>query len=107
MSDNGLPIVARRLREARVRKGLSQKALGIAAGIHVDSASPRINQYEQGKHAPDFLTIKNLASVLGVPVPYFYSEDELLAELLILLNSLLRPQQEEVKKYLVRKMTRK
>ena len=33
MPELGLTIVARRLREAREKKGLSQKALGIAAGI--------------------------------------------------------------------------
>lgn len=103
MLNTGLPIVAKRLREARARSGLSQKALGIAAGIDEFSASPRINQYERGKHVPDLLTMKNLAAALGVPVPFFYAEDELLAELLMLLHSLTRPQLQGVRKYLVRK----
>ena len=47
-------VVARRLKEARVRAGLSQKQLGIKAGIEEFSASPRINQYERGKHTPDY-----------------------------------------------------
>jgi transcriptional regulator with XRE-family HTH domain len=106
MSDSGLPIVARRLREARVRLGLSQKALGIAASIKEDSASPRMNQYEQGKHAPDFLTLTNLASALAVPVPYFYAEDEQLAKLLLLLHDLPRSELETVKKYLARKVAK-
>lgn len=106
MSDSGLPIVARRLREARERKGLSQKALGVAAGIHVGSASPRMNQYEQGKHAPDFLTLTHLASALSVPVPYFYTEDEQLAGLLLLLHDLPRSELETVKKYLARKVAK-
>jgi len=104
MSDSGLPIVARRLREARERQGLSQKALGIAAGIHVNSASPRVNQYERAKHAPDLLTLSHLATVLAVPVPYFYAEDEQLAELLLLLHALPRSEWQAVKKYLVRKV---
>lgn len=107
MSDSGLPIVARRLREARERKGLSQRALGIAAKIKEESASPRINQYEQGRHAPDFLTLTNLASVLAVPLPYFYTEDEQLAKLLLLLHDLPRSEWEMVRKYLARKVAAK
>ncbi len=106
MSDSGLPIVARRLREARESKGLSQRALGVAAGIKEDSASPRVNQYEQGKHAPDYLTLSHLASALAVPVPYFYAEDEQLANLLLLLHDLPRPELEAVKKYLARKVAK-
>lgn len=105
MPDQGLNIVAKRLREARERKGLSQKALGIAAGIDEFSASPRINQYERGKHIPDLLTMEKLASVLDAPVPYFFAEDEQLAELLMLLHSLARPDWAEVKKYIARKVT--
>lgn len=104
MSDSGLPIVARRLREARERKGLSQKALGIAAGINEASASPRVNQYERAKHVPDLLTLTHLAAVLAVPVPYFYAEDKELAELLLLVHALPRSRWEAVKKYLTRKV---
>lgn len=100
----GLPTLARRLREARERKGLSQKALGIAAGIDEFSASPRINQYERAKHVPDLLTLQNLATVLAVPVPYFYADDDLLAEMLMLLHSLPRPQWEKVRKYLAQRV---
>jgi len=39
-----------RLKQARERKNLSQRRLGILIGIHQDSASARINQYEHGKH---------------------------------------------------------
>lgn len=99
----GLTIVARRLREARERRGLSQKALGIAAGIDEFSASPRMNQYERGKHSPDLLTLQQLADVLAVPVPYFFAEDDLLAEILQLLHSLNRSHWPEVKTYLMRK----
>ena len=69
-----------RLREARVNARLSQKKLGILAGIDEFSASPRINQYEQGKHTPDFSIMERLAAVLKLPVPYFYARDTELAE---------------------------
>ncbi len=73
----------KRLKEARLTSGLSQKKLGIAAGIDEFSASARFNQYENGKHLPDFLTLKRIAKVLKVPPAYFYADDDLLAELLV------------------------
>jgi len=73
-------IVGKRLREARERAGLSQKQLGIKAGIDEFSASPRINQYERGKHMPDLLTAERLCKVLNVPPPYLYAKDGKLAE---------------------------
>lgn len=42
--------VAKRLKEARLAARLSQKSLGIAAGMDEFSASARMNQYETGKH---------------------------------------------------------
>lgn len=77
-----------RLKEARQRAKLSQKELGIRAGIDEFSASPRINHYEKGRHMPDFLTLERLAAVLGVPVPYFFARDDRMAELILLYGSL-------------------
>ena len=39
----------------------------------------RINQYETGKHLPHLATAKQLAKVLGVPMPYLYTDDDDLA----------------------------
>jgi len=77
-----LPLFARRMKAARERLDISQKELGIRAGIDEYCASARINQYERGKHSPDFLTVQNLAKVLSVPTAYFYAADEALAELI-------------------------
>lgn len=79
MNNSPLP---KRLKEARLASKLSQKELGIAAGIDRFSASPRVNQYETGKHTPDFLTLKKLAEVLSVPTAFFYAEEDELAELI-------------------------
>lgn len=76
--------IAKRLRDARNKLGISQKALGIKAGIDEFSASSRINHYEQSVHQPDLPTAKRLAKVLGVPVPYLYTEDDALAEFILL-----------------------
>ena len=81
-------VIAARLKQARTALGISQRELGIRAGIDEFVASARINQYERGKHVPDFATMERLAEVLGVPTPYFYTRDELLAELILGLGKL-------------------
>ena len=68
--------VAQRLKELRLQHGLSQKQLGIKAGIDPSSASARMNQYERGKHLPDYKTIQRLAEILQEPV-YFISTTNL------------------------------
>ncbi len=78
-------IVALRLRKAREASGLSQRALGIEAGFDPTVASPRVNQYETGKHTPDLRSLELLGKVLGKPVPYFYAVDDALAEAIDLL----------------------
>ena len=73
---------AYRLKEARQKAGLSQKKLGIAAGIDPFVASTRINRYEKGVHEPDHGTAWRLAKVLGLPLAYFYTEEDDLAQII-------------------------
>jgi transcriptional regulator with XRE-family HTH domain len=76
------PPISKRLKELRVEADLSQKRLGILAGINEFSASARMNQYEKGKHIPDFPTIQRFAKVLKVPACYFYAEDDDMASMI-------------------------
>ncbi|VEB67416.1 Helix-turn-helix domain [Providencia rustigianii] len=76
-------MITKRLKEARLRAGLSQEKLGILAGIDEASASARMNQYEKGRHTPDFNTVMKFAKVLNIPVPFFYTDDNQLAEIII------------------------
>ena len=92
--------LAQRLREARTIKGLSQKQLGILAGIDQFSASPRINQYEQGKHLPDYKMAKRLAAAVDVPVTYLYADDDEMALLILLLAKSSRRIRTQIKKLL-------
>lgn len=80
--------VAKRLKEARIAAGMSQKSLGIAAGIDEFSASARMNQYETGKHTPDYSTLERIAKVIKLPVAYFYAETTELAFLIKSFNQL-------------------
>lgn len=77
-------IFCRRLKGARLSKGLSQKKLGILAGIDEFVASTRINRYEKGIYEADLETAGKLAEILMIPLAYFYAEDDELAELIIL-----------------------
>ena len=77
-----LPVYSRRLREAREAHGISQKVLGIKAGLDEFVASTRVNRYETGVHQPDLQTFQRLAHVLDLPVAYFYAEDDELALLI-------------------------
>jgi transcriptional regulator with XRE-family HTH domain len=92
----GISIVAKRLKEARSRAGISQKQLGIKAGIDDFTASARINQYERGKHMPDLQTVTRLAAVLQIPVPYFYCQDVELADVIVKFSALGRVQRKRL-----------
>jgi transcriptional regulator with XRE-family HTH domain len=78
-----LPVFSRRLREARELAGLSQRNLGIEAGLDDFVASTRVNRYETGVHQPDLQTLERLAQVLDVPVAYLYAEDDQLAAVIL------------------------
>ncbi|WAH65098.1 helix-turn-helix domain-containing protein [Xanthomonas hortorum] len=78
-----LPVYSRRLREARQVYGLSQRNLGIKAGLDDFVASTRVNRYETGVHQPDLQTIQRLAIALDVPVAYFYAEEDDLAQMIL------------------------
>jgi transcriptional regulator with XRE-family HTH domain len=77
-----LPVYSRRLREAREGYGISQRSLGIKAGLDEFVASTRVNRYETGVHQPDLQTLQRLAKVLGLPLAYFYAEDDELARVI-------------------------
>lgn len=72
-----------RLKEARLRSGLTQELLGIKAGIDEYSASARMNQYEKGVHIPNFELLERCATILDVPVEYFYTRSDENAKLLL------------------------
>lgn len=100
MTPHQLNTFAYRLKIARKAKQLSQEKLGILAGIDENSASARMNQYERGKHVPDFLMLGKIASTLDVPVAYFYAEDDHLAEVILLFSKLNQTDQQDILAYI-------
>jgi transcriptional regulator with XRE-family HTH domain len=94
--------VALRLKELRLQHRLSQKQLGIDAGIDPASASARMNQYERGKHVPDYQTLQRLAGILQVPVSFFYAADTKDAEFFKRYYQLLPRQQKKISQLMQR-----
>lgn len=88
-----------RLKEARLSAGLSQKQLGIRAGLDEFVASTRINRYELGIHKADFSIVLRLADVLNVPPNYFFCEDDVQAELASICHQLSMRKRAELLKF--------
>lgn len=89
-------IFCKRLKEARLAAGLSQKRLGIAAGIDEFVASTRINRYEKGVHEADIHTAQKLAQTLNVPLAYFYVENDQLAAIVMNFDKLSEKDKEKI-----------
>lgn len=67
---------------------MSQEALGVAIGIDESSSRARISRYELGVNEPAMAISRLLAAVLDVPVGYFYCDDDLEAEALLILHGM-------------------
>lgn len=91
-----MSVLAKRLKEARLRAGLSQEKLGIEAGLDPMSASTRMNRYELGKRTPDVQLVERIADVLKLPVSYFYALDDDEADLLLAFYRLPKKQKARV-----------
>jgi transcriptional regulator with XRE-family HTH domain len=84
-----LPVVAIRIRQARVRAGISQRLLGIKAGIGPDTAaSARVNNYERGRSEPAFAVLERFSEVLSVPAAFFIVRDDVMAEIILRIGEL-------------------
>lgn len=95
-----MSIFAKRLKEARQVTGLSQKRLGMKAGIDEFTASARVNRYERGVNEPDNATARSIAKALGVPTAYLYAEENDLAEMIKLYSRLRKKDREALVKQL-------
>ncbi|MNK11152.1 Helix-turn-helix domain protein [compost metagenome] len=92
-------IWGRRLKEARTAAGLSQKQLGIQAGLDQFVASTRINRYELGIHKADYKIVQNLSKILDVPTGYFYTEEDDLAALMCTYHRCATRKKNEITKF--------
>lgn len=72
-----------RLRQARLALGLSQRQVGLNAGLDESVASIRITRYERGIHSPNTGMAARIAAGIGIPLPFFFTADTELAELIL------------------------
>lgn len=77
----------RRLRTRRLALGLSQEAVGVLIGIDESSSRGRISRYELGVNEPAIAISRLLAKALRVPIGYFYCDDDLEAEALLIIHA--------------------
>ena len=80
MSDLMSP--GRRIRHYRMLRGITQKALGIAAGFSPETADIRIAQYESGARTPKHALLCTLAEALDISssaldIPRIKSREEM------------------------------
>ena len=71
----------KRIRSFRLKRGMTQRALGRAVGFPAKTADIRIAQYESGARTPKHDLLCAFAQTLEVPVsalevPYIKSRDE-------------------------------
>lgn len=81
--ESPLDVWTKRFKQARLASGLSQRDVGIAAGLDEFVASTRINRYEVGVHQPDYQMAVRLARVLEIPVAYLYCDNDDMASLML------------------------
>lgn len=68
----------------------------MAIGIDESCSRTRISRYETGNAEPAFAIGQHLANALCVPVGYFYCDDDLEAEALLIIHALTQDQKERV-----------
>lgn len=74
---------AKRLKEARLNLGISQRELGRRIGLSEEVVSSRVTRYELGSSEPDFATASKLAKQLGVPLAYLLADNDSLADIIL------------------------
>jgi transcriptional regulator with XRE-family HTH domain len=95
--------IPERLKAARKKAKITQKDLGVKIGMEESSASGRMNHYEKGRHVPDIGTLSRMAEELGVPLNYFFCEDDVTAELVCLIDKLSDEEKENLLSMLEKK----
>lgn len=62
-----------RLKDLRIRKGLSQRELGKRLGI----TNSAISMYERGEREPDYETLEAIADLFNVDIAYLLGKEDI------------------------------
>ena len=79
-------VVAARLRQARLLRGLSQREVGVRMGLDKDTASARISRYESESMAISLESLFSLADALQVPAAYLLASSAAMADAILLIG---------------------
>ncbi|KTF36579.1 helix-turn-helix domain-containing protein [Xanthomonas vesicatoria] len=93
-------IVAARLRQARERRGLSQREVGMRMGLDKDTASARISRYESGAMSISLEALFEMAEALEVPPAFLLASSPGMADAIMALGEQSHSQQEQLAKVL-------
>lgn len=96
----------KRLKQARLVLGISQRELGRRIGLSEDVVSSRVTRYERGTSEPDFETAGKLAKELGVPLAYLLADSDILADIILAAASLSPAEQRKLANQLKSKTKR-
>ncbi|MGY4883851.1 XRE family transcriptional regulator [Xanthomonas citri pv. eucalyptorum] len=94
-------IVAARLRQARERRGLSQREVGMRMGLDKDTASARISRYESGAMSISLEALFEMAEALEVPPAFLLASNPGMADAILALGEQDDRQQDQLAKVLV------
>ncbi|WP_253910972.1 helix-turn-helix domain-containing protein, partial [Xanthomonas phaseoli] len=94
-------IVAARLRQARERRGLSQREVGIRMGLEKDTASARISRYESASMSISLEALFEMAVALDVPPAFLLASSPGMADAILALGEQSDRQQDQLAKALV------
>lgn len=87
-SSNLRSMFTKRLKEARLALGISQRELGRRIGLSEEVVSSRVTRYELGTSEPDFATASKLAKELDVPLAYLLADNDALADIILAVASM-------------------
>ncbi|MBF6023089.1 helix-turn-helix domain-containing protein [Lysobacter niastensis] len=102
-----ISVFAKRLKQAREARGLSQRELGDHIGLGKQVGSTRINRYEQQKSRCDMDTAAQIAKELGVPLAFLFAESDTLAEMILAFSKLTKGDQGKLLAELKKKIAAK
>lgn len=103
---NPRSVFSKRLRQARLALGISQRELGRRIGLSEDVVSSRVTRYERGTSEPDFATAAQLAKELGVPLAYLLADNDALADVILAVSSMSPAEQRKIASELKAKVKR-
>ncbi|MCV0322753.1 helix-turn-helix domain-containing protein [Stenotrophomonas sp. Ps199] len=87
---------AKRLKEARAMRDVSQRALGAKIGMTKQAGSTRVNRYEQQTSRADMDTAAALAEALGVPLAYLFAHDRGMADWILAYDAFSQEQRDSI-----------